>query len=293
VAWLRAEVEIGAVDPAPVEQALQDAGALAIELRDAGDEAILEPRPGETPLWSRLRIAALFPETVADMDVRRALAQAGAPPQVAFSRIDDADWVGAFRAGLAPRRFGRRLWVCPADEPAAQVGAAVVALEPGMAFGSGDHPTTAMCLEWLDRTMSAGASLLDYGCGSGILALAGLALGAGSAVAVDDDPQARAASRGNAEANGLASRIDVRAPGELSAECAFDRVVANILSSTLIALAPRLTGHCRPGGRLALSGILEHQAAAVRQAFGADFDFEPDRVQDQWVMIAGRRRDVG
>jgi len=290
--WLQVHIEVGNLAPEPVEEALLQLGALTVEYRDAGDEPILEPAPGTTPLWSEIIINALLaPETEPER-VRLAVAAAVAPaalPPIRFAALPDQDWVRNFRGSLTPQRFGTGLWIVPPDAPAPAATDAVVRLEPGLAFGSGSHATTALCLEWLDALRCQG-TVLDYGCGSGVLAIAALALGTASAVAVDIDPQAREACANNARRNAVAGRLEVLAPEALAHGRRFDAVVANILSGPLIALAPTLGKRLQPGAAVALSGILASQAAAVRDSYARWVDFEPPTSRGDWVLLSGRSR---
>jgi ribosomal protein L11 methyltransferase len=296
VSWLLIQVELGRLDPGPVEAALLAIGAETIELSDAGDRPILEPGPGETPLWPDVRLRALMSPEVPELQVQLAIAAATTPgplPRISFSRLGDRDWIKAWREDLQPMRFGKRLWICGHGEPGPGPAARVVRLEPGLAFGTGSHPTTALCLEYLDRHCRASDEILDFGCGSGILAIAAAALDAASATAVDNDPQALIAARQNAVRNRVADRIRVMAPHEMAAGARYDGVVANILSGTLIALAPDLADRCRPGAWLALSGILDSQAQAVRAAFAPWAALDDTHERDGWVLLAGRRRPQG
>ncbi len=283
-------------DQAPLlEAALENAGALAVTLGDAGDDPQLEPPPGTMPLWDGVRLTALFDDDAAGRAQVAALAatlgsEALTPPVI--ERIEDRPWERVWLDEFAPTRFGRRLWVCPRGQrpDPVQTGpeTVIVELDPGLAFGTGHHATTALCLEWLDTADLSGKTVLDYGCGSGILAIAALRLGAALAIAVDHDPQALEATRDNAAGNSVADRLEVYTPGDLPALTA-DVLVANILAGPLVELAPRLGELVAPGGSLALSGILEGQAAAVASAYSPDFDLAPPQLRDDWTLIAGRR----
>jgi len=289
--WLQLSFEV------PRDQAerhslnLELAGALSVTLGDAGDEPQLEPGPGETPLWSQVVVTALF-ESDADSAAlverlaRDLTTQLGRPPHI--ERLADQVWERVWLDTFKPTRFGRRLWVCPHGQPAEEADAVVVALDPGLAFGTGHHATTALCLEWLDGAELVGRTVLDFGCGSGILAIAALALGAAHAFAVDHDPQALEATRDNALANGVLDRLDVDAPTG-SPGRQVDCVLANILAGPLVELAPRLVARLRPGGALALSGILVDQIEAVLAAYRDRIDFDPPRVREDWVLLTGRR----
>jgi ribosomal protein L11 methyltransferase len=213
----------------------------------------------------------------------------GRPDRVRWREVGDRDWARAWMDRFRPMRFGRRLWICPGGLPAGEPDAVRLELDPGLAFGTGTHPTTAMCLEWLDSQALAGRRVVDYGCGSGILGLAALKLGAASVLAVDLDPQALLATRENAARNGLEAGLTVSEELNLAPDCA-DILVANILAGPLIELAPGLAAAVRPGGEIALSGVLEAQAAAVTAAYRPWFHIGPFVLREGWTLISGRRR---
>jgi ribosomal protein L11 methyltransferase len=286
------------------ERALEDVGALAVTLLDADAEtddehAILEPGVGETPLWDGVALSALFPE---DADPLLLLAALEAfDPGLDWSgtgirKVDDQDWTRAWMDQFRPMRFGARTWIVPWDQPLpaeAEAQAAIIRLDPGLAFGSGTHPTTALCLRWLDALagegLLEGAQVLDYGSGSGILALAALKLGAARADAVDNDPQALDATRDNADRNAVGERLAAWLPQQAPAR-RYDVVVANILAAALDALAATLAARVAPGGRIALSGILAGQEDALLERYGAWFDGLSVAAEDGWVRIDGVRR---
>lgn len=273
------------------EAACTALGALAISVADAGGEALLEPPPGTTPLWRNLRVSALFPM---DTDARLAGATLAAvlglaPGAIAAEQVADRIWEREWLRDFRPMRFGRRLWVSPVGERPASSGGVVLELDPGLAFGTGTHPTTALCLEWLDAHVKPGQRVLDYGCGSGILALAALALGAASAVAWDIDPQARLACAQNAMKGGFADRVSVASgPGAIGGR--FDVVLANILAEPLKRLAEPLARCCVPGGALVLAGMLEPQASEVAASYRPWFDISVPAERDGWSLLHGRRR---
>lgn len=281
-----------------VETALEDLGALSVTLRDANaetpdEQAIFEPGVGELPLWPTITLSALFG---VDTD-RRGLAAALAdllpwlePDALAFADVPDQDWERVWMDQYHPMPFGRRLWIYPWNiEPPADADQVVVRLDPGLAFGSGTHPTTALCLEWLDGLDLAGRTVMDYGCGSGILAIAALKLGAAHATGVDNDPQALIATHDNAQRNGVATHLDVHLPQDNHAPPA-DVFIANILAGPLGALAPTFAQAAKPGAPFAISGILDGQQDELLARYAEWFDELHADLRDGWVRIRGRRR---
>ena len=281
-----------------VEEALDDLGALSITLRDADaetpdEQAIFEPGVGELPLWPTITLNALFDEHADRRGLAAALGELLPwlePDQLDFRVVEDQDWERAWMDQYQPMAFGRRLWIYPWNvEPPAGGEQVVVRLDPGLAFGSGTHPTTALCLEWLDGLDLAGRSVVDYGCGSGILAIAALKLGAASAVGVDNDPQALLASRDNAERNGVAERLALYLPEDHVADPA-EVFVANILAGPLGELAPLFAAAAKPGAPFAISGILDGQQDELLARYDEWFDALRVDTRDGWVRISGRRR---
>jgi ribosomal protein L11 methyltransferase len=293
------EFPLAALNVEEVEAALLELGASSITFVDRGDEPVLEPLPGEFRLWSDTLVRALFQESsdaepsekVRNLDRLAARLGAGAGAAARVRPVKNQDWERVWLTDWKSMRFGRRLWVCPkAADPPDDPNAVVVRLDPGLAFGTGTHPTTALCLQILDSLPVSGRKVIDYGCGSGILGIAALKLGAAHVCAVDLDPQALLATRDNAFANGVASSIDVQGVdaagvGLAQAYC----VMANILAGPLIELAPILTGACEPGGYLLLSGLLKTQAHAVKAAYAAGFDMVQVVERDDWCCIFARR----
>lgn len=274
-----------------IEQRLLAAGALSVSVADAGDVPVLEPAPGETPLWPESCLTALFPQETDPAPLGVALATEFGLAGARVEFVEDQDWERAWMDDFHPMRFGRRLWICPSWQRPIVPEAINLILDPGLAFGTGTHTTTALCLEWLDANPPVDALVLDYGCGSGILSLAALKLGARHGWAVDIDPQALTATQTNAERNGIAgANLYVVNPDELPPLEA-DLVIANILSGPLVELAPSLCSHLKPGGRMVLSGILADQAETVRSAYtdaGVE-RWEEDAVRADWVRLAGWR----
>jgi ribosomal protein L11 methyltransferase len=293
--FLQLTLDIGERDPQPFEDALFELGAVSVTLLDAADDPVLEPAPGETPLWPTIKVRALFDGDADRNHLAAGLREAGLSGrrEPEFEDVADRAWEREWLKDFHPMRFGRRLWVCPGGLPAGEPDAVRVELDPGLAFGTGTHPTTALCLEWLDALAQsgelAGASIIAYGCGSGILAIAAVRLGAARALAMDIDPQALLATRQNAERNGVLDRVqttdDPAAGGR-----PVDALVANILAGPLVELAPRLAALVRPGGQLALSGLLAgEQADAVAAAYAAWFDIRLTAARDGWGLLGGRR----
>lgn len=276
------------------EDACFDLGALAVTLRDAVDAAataILEPAPGTTPLWRNVHVTALFAADIDATALSRSLCAAVSglrADDLAVGRLDDRPWEREWLRDFHAMRFGERLWVAPRHEPVSEPGAVVVTMDPGLAFGTGTHATTALCLEWLDGAQVAGRRLIDYGCGSGVLAVAALKLGARSVLAVDIDEQALIATRDNAKNNGVADRLEVGLP-QVAREAA-DVVLANILAGPLIELAPRLAALVTAGGDLVLSGLMAAESDAVTVAYHSWFDMNLPRTRDEWARIDGKRR---
>ena len=289
--WLEAKLTVDKSRAALIELLFENLGAVAVTLGDAGDEPMLEPGPGETPLWQATRITGLFEgDTDADA-LRSAIDQAlntDGSRSLTLNRLEDRDWERAWMDQFQPMQFGRRLWVRPSGKEVAQRDAVIVDLDPGLAFGTGTHQTTALCLSWLDGHDLRGKHVIDFGCGSGILAIAALKLGASSAVAVDHDPQAVLAARDNARRNQVADRIKVLHSDDFTGETA-DLVLANILANILIDLSPSILGLLNPGGQLVMSGILQAQATAVTRAYAGRLDFAPPVTRDDWILLHGQR----
>ncbi|AOV16158.1 ribosomal protein L11 methyltransferase [Acidihalobacter aeolianus] len=275
-----------------IEQRLEQAGALSVTLGDAGDNPVLEPGPGETPLWPEITLTALFPAVTPLEALGMALCAEFALQQPArIAKVEDQDWTRTWMGDFQPMRFGERLWVCPSWCDPPDPLAVNLCLDPGLAFGTGTHPTTALCLQWLDRHAQAGTRVLDYGCGSGVLAIAALKLGAREAWGVDIDPQALTATRDNAARNDIDDNVLHTSLPEVLGDWQADLVVANILSGPLIALADTLIAHIKPGGQLLLSGILDTQAEATGAAYAERIDWSIPETLEGWVRLSGRLRD--
>ena len=294
--WLCAIIETAEESVEILSDALLEVGALAVDVQDAAagtaDERPIFAEPGEAPAtgWCSNRVGALF---AADADlyvlVPEALAAAGLAATAAFSieRVEDADWVRLTQSQFHPIQITPRLWVVPSWHTPPDPAAINIALDPGVAFGTGAHPTTRLCLRWLDATVTPDADVLDYGCGSGILAIAAMTLGAARACGIDIDPQAVQAAQHNAQQNGVEITLataeqDVPGPAQI--------VVANILANPLTVLAPLLARLTRPGGQIALSGILVEQADTVLEAYAPQFTMTRAATDEGWVLLTGSRR---
>ena len=289
--WRQFVMSLGSLDPDRLEDALVEYGALSVTLTDGGDEPLLEPGPGETPLWSDTRVTALF-DGATDLGALPAhltgTLDIGDLPDFRTEVLPDRPWAREWLKDFSPMRFGRRLWIVPGDTPDPDEDAIIVRLDPGLAFGTGTHATTALCLAWLDGLDISGKTLLDFGCGSGVLGIAALQLGAAKVNAVDIDLQAVTATRRNAERNGVGGRLT--AGTSLAADDGpFDIVVANILSRTLVEHAGQIIAATAPGGQLALSGILSEQVESVVAAYRNDVSFSRPVMMDGWAMLPGTR----
>ena len=289
--WRQLVMKLDSLDADLLESALLASGAQSVTLTDAGDDPVLEPAPGETPLWKDTEVTALY-SSEADFDsVRASLREALAVDRLPEHRIEtlaDRVWEREWLARFGPMQFGNRLWVIPGDAAAPSDDAVVVRLDPGLAFGTGTHPTTALCLEWLDGLDLNGKRVFDFGCGSGILSVAALKLGADVVVATDIDVQAVSSTRQNAARNDVANSLEVTVDmPEVSQP--FDVVVANILAGTLIDNADAIIGLTKPEGMVALSGILAEQRDHVIAAFGNSVTWETPASRDGWVRLSGAR----
>lgn len=268
-------------------------GAMSVTYTDAGDNPVYEPLPGETRLWSETIVTGLFDAEVKTgriMDFVKSHLKPGT--QVTSEILEDKDWVREWMDHFKPMKFGRRLWICPSWCKTPDPDAVNLMLDPGLAFGTGTHPTTAMCLEFLDGESLEGKHVIDFGCGSGILAIAALLLGAKSALGLDIDPQAIKASGENAERNGVRDRLSLRltggeAPDENEKA---DVLVANILAGPLTELAPDIEKLVKKGGHLALSGILAKQADDVRAVYSEWFDMDEPLIREDWCRLTGIRK---
>jgi ribosomal protein L11 methyltransferase len=278
---------------APLAELLLDGlGAVSVTMEDAEDEPMLEPAPGETPLWSQTKVTGLFPMT-SDQEhiiarIREEL-ETSSIFDISIEDLADQAWERAWLDDFHPMQFGQNLWIAPEGQTPDDPRAITVKLDPGLAFGTGTHPTTALCLNWLDQAEIAGKTVVDFGCGSGILSIAALLLGAKNVIAIDHDPQALEATQSNALKNHVDDRLAIL-HSEQPLEVTADITIANILASTLIELEPVFARHTISGGAIVLSGILEEQADTVMTAFNGNFTIHPPKIKDGWVLLDGHHR---
>lgn len=290
--WLQLIFETNDEKAPLLAEWLSGEGAVAVTLEDDADQPLYEPPPGATPLWRATRVVALFE---AGSDTGRVLENlrihsAGELPPWRLETLEDRDWTREWMDNYHPMQFGSRLWIVPSWSAPPDSSAVNILLDPGLAFGTGTHPTTRLCLEWLDEHPPAGKTVIDYGCGSGILAIAAALLGAKTVHAVDNDPQALLATQDNAARNAVTAQIHAFLPAQLPLQQA-SILLANILAGPLIGLAEHFAGLLHPGGRLVLSGILPEQAPAVSEAYQPWFEMEAPVMHENWMRLAGQRKN--
>jgi ribosomal protein L11 methyltransferase len=293
MSWQQLSLAAGDLNAEELATFFQSRGALSVTFVDAADQPLFEPDPGTTPLWSATLVTALFDAGTELDPIKQQLAEVygeAVCERLSEEPLEDRDWERAWLEQFHPMQFGERLWICPdGQRPPPGDDQVLIDLDPGLAFGTGTHPTTALCLAWLDQHPPVNQKVLDYGCGSGILAIAALKLGAAHAYGVDIDPQALWASHDNAARNAVDAHLKTCLPNDLDAGT-FDLLLANILANPLINLAAQLSTLVRPGGMLVLSGILAEQAAAVQAAYEQWFTFTPHATQDGWVRLQAQRK---
>ena len=284
-------LDLDGLDAERVEEACFEFGAQAVSYTDQRDDPILEPAPGEFRLWPHSRLQALFPFDCRPQEIVAGLAHVLRvdPGRIVVETLADRVWEREWLRDFHPMCFGRRLWVAPHHSHVHTQGAVIVRLDPGLAFGTGTHATTAMCLAWLDENTRDGHVAIDYGCGSGVLAVAAVKLGAREAHAFDIDPQALTATRDNAAANEVSERVHV-VDTDAALPAGADILLANILCGPLCELAPRFASLTRPGGRIVLAGLLATQADEVTRAHAPWFDISTFATRDGWTALAGSRR---
>jgi ribosomal protein L11 methyltransferase len=294
--WLQLRFETTPALVESLEDLLLESGCSSVTLRDGQDNPVYEPERGTTPLWQSTVVIALYDDNIEEHTIidhvkaHLVIADDQTFPAYRSELLEDKDWVRAWMEHFHPIQFGKRLWVCPswADVPDPQ--AVNLMLDPGLAFGTGTHPTTALCLEWLDGLELDGKTIIDYGCGSGILGIAGLLLGADTMIGVDNDPQALTATQENALRNNVdASRYHVFLPEAFGNQTA-EVVVANILAGPLVELAPKIAGCLKPGGKLAMAGLFPRHMDEIMLAYSPWIQFQPHAEKDGWVRLNGVRR---
>lgn len=291
MAWLQLKIDTSAEMAESLGDMLSGNGAQAVTFVDAKDTPMYEPKPGEVMLWPDTQVVGLFDASDDMPAIIKRLGQSkllGPNFHYALEPLEDKDWEREWMDNFHPMQFGQRLWICPSWREVPDPDAVNVMLDPGLAFGTGTHPTTSLCLRWLDALDVTDNTVVDFGCGSGILAIAALKLGAKSVVGIDIDPQALQASMDNAGRNQVEDRLSVYLPKDQPTLEA-DVVMANILSGPLLELRPVITAYCRPGGKLVLSGILAEQIPAIEAAYSKDFTLDPSAVDGEWARVSGVR----
>ncbi|WP_134057620.1 50S ribosomal protein L11 methyltransferase [Rheinheimera aquimaris] len=291
--WIQLRVTTTEEKAEQVSDMLIGWGAQAVSFLDAHDTPIYEPMPGEVIYWTNTVVVGLFDAEHPMDKVVNQLKQVSffkGEPDFKLEQLEDKDWEREWMDNFHPIKFGKRLWVCPSWRDIPDPTAVNVMLDPGLAFGTGTHPTTALCMQWLDATIQPEQTVVDFGCGSGILGIAALKLGANRVIGVDIDPQAIEASTANAKRNSVEGQIELYLPKDQPKDFQADVVVANILAGPLAELKDVISAYVKPGGLLALSGILESQAQSVMAAYSDEFSFDPIAVQDEWVRLSGCKR---
>ncbi|KGK17503.1 50S ribosomal protein L11 methyltransferase [Vibrio navarrensis] len=272
---------------------MEETGALSVTFLDAHDTPVFEPLPGETRLWGDTDVLALYD---AEADTQLIMSQIKASNMLVdgfaykVEQLEDKDWEREWMDNFHPMKFGERLWICPSWRDIPDPSAVNVMLDPGLAFGTGTHPTTALCLQWLESLDLSGKTVIDFGCGSGILAIAAIKLGAEKVIGIDIDPQALLASKDNAQRNGVAEQLEVYLPQDQPEGLLADVVVANILAAPLRELSSIITGLVKPDGLLAMSGVLDTQAEDVANHYRDAFHIDPIVEQSEWCRISGRKQ---
>jgi ribosomal protein L11 methyltransferase len=290
LAWIQLIFNSTPDDAEALSDQLLETGASAVTFQDNEDQPIYEPEIGTTPLWPATNVIALYDaETDTDMliGILTGMMAPQALPSYRIEAVEDKDWVREWMDNFHPMNFGEKLWICPSWHTPPQADAINIMLDPGLAFGTGTHPTTALCLNWLDQADVKGKVVIDYGCGSGILAIAAALLGAKKVIGVDTDPQALEATQANAERNGV--KIDTYLPDDCPDETC-DLLLANILAGPLQSLSERLARLSKSGAKIVLSGILDVQAEDVSQSYQTWFDMKAPVLKDEWIRLVGQKR---
>ena len=287
--WIQLKINSQAEYAEQIGEMLSASGAQAVTFVDAKDTPMYEPKPGEVMLWPDTQIVGLYD---AEYDMSRVISQLSQSKLLGknfnhkLDQLEDKDWEREWMINFHPMQFGERLWICPSWRDVPDPNAVNVMLDPGLAFGTGTHQTTSLCLRWLDRLELSEATVVDFGCGSGILGIAALKLGAKRVIGIDIDPQALLASQDNANRNDVGEKIELYLP-EHQPELKADVVLANILAGPIRELRTVITEYCKTGGKLVLSGILDNQAQEVNDLYSHDFDMDPIKVDGEWARVSG------
>lgn len=291
--WIQIKLNATSENALPISDMLmEETGALSVTFLDAKDNPIFEPMPGETRLWGETDIVALY-DAEADTTLIIEQIKASGMFEAGFAykveQLEDKDWEREWMDNFHPMKFGERLWICPSWKEVPEPDAINVMLDPGLAFGTGTHPTTSLCLEWLESIDLKGKTVIDFGCGSGILAIAAIKLGAEKVIGIDIDPQAIVASKDNAERNGVAEQLELFLPQDQPEGLIADVVVANILAAPLRELSPVIKGLVKSEGLIAMSGVLDTQAEDVANYYRDEFTIEPIAEMQEWCRISGKK----
>lgn len=291
--WQQLKLRVPEARAALIEELLSELGAVSVTLQDGEDQAVFQIDPGTTPIWRNTEVVGLFAYDAPISSIAAELrlhAELTSSDEIISEEVADTDWERVCMQDFKPMRFGDRVWICPSWETPPDPTAVNIMLDPGLAFGTGTHPTTALCLEWLDRQELAGRTVIDYGCGSGVLAIAAALLGAEKVIAIDNDPQAIIASESNRELNQIAAdKLSVHLPG-VAGHPQADVLVANILSGPLEQLTPIIAALVKPGGKLILSGVLSQQTQSLADSYQEFFTMLVPVTREEWVRVEGIRR---
>ncbi len=291
MSWLQLCIAANKPEIEALEDALLASGAVSVTLEDGADDPILEPGVGETPLWNSLRVTGLYPSDIHTELALQLVSEnfSGLLQHWRWEILEDQPWETLWTEHYQPIQCGEKLWICPSWREPPNPNAVNLSLDPGLAFGSGTHATTFLCLQWLDTQSLEGKTVIDFGCGSGILAIAAILLGAKHVIATDNDPQALLATRDNARRNGLnEAQLSTCLPEQLVSK-SVDIMLANILAAPLISLANKLTALISPGGQLCLSGMITSQADIVMSAYSEYFHFAAPRCREEWLCLVAKK----
>ncbi|MFT4653518.1 MAG: ribosomal protein L11 methyltransferase [Patiriisocius sp.] len=292
MAWQQIKISVESTQAEALGELLTELDAQAVTFLDAKDTPMYEPKPGEVLLWPDTQVIGLYAAQDDLTGVTKAILEAFDfidATEIIIDPLEDKNWEREWMENFHPMKFGRRLWICPSWHEIPDITAVNIMLDPGLAFGTGTHPTTRLCLQWLDSIDLIGKVVVDFGCGSGILAIAALKLGAKEVIGIDIDPQALLASADNAKRNGVENRLKLYLP-QNQPKLEADVVVANILSAPLKELSKTITDFCKENGMLVMSGILQEQFESVLQVYEKQFDFEPVTIEGEWVRLSALRK---